>query len=306
MAAQFCTQKLEEYQTLLRVHETVMLIFCVSNLLFSLLVTVGNLLVINALWKASSIPANLKKMFLSLAFSDLAVGLFGQLMLGIIVAVMLKMAAKGNDNLDFLCPTIITVCYSVIYLLTCASFLTITAIAVDRLLAIHLHLRYQEFVTSKRVVIALVSLWIASGVAVSIFCVLPNRNNILVAIIEIGGIILSTVAYIRIYKTVKYHQNQIQSETQPRNVQAMGVLREKKSAFSALMVYVVFLACFLPNLCCIILLTFDRFRMSFLVANHISGFLALLNSFLDPLVYCWRYREIRGILKTSVKKIICN
>ena len=86
-----------------------MLSFCVFNLIFSLVATLGNLLVIRALCKASSIPATLKKLFLNLAVSDFAVGLFAQLMFGIIVAVMLKMAANGNFNFDFLCPRILTV-----------------------------------------------------------------------------------------------------------------------------------------------------------------------------------------------------
>ena len=303
MASQICTQKLAENTKLVHFHETFMLIFCVLNLAFSLVATVGNLLVIRAIWKASSIPANLKKLFLSLAVSDLAVGLFAQLMFGVIVALMLNMAASGNYNFVFLCPRILTVCYFCICLLTCASFLTVTVIAIDRVLAIFLHLRYQELVTSKRVVIALVSLWLTSVVAASIFISLPNQNNLLVVTIELVGLLVTTVAYIRIYKVVRYHQNQIQSQCQLQNDQAMEVLRQKKSAINALFVYIVFLACFLPNLCCIILLRVDSLRLSFLAANHVSGFLVLLNSSLNPIVYCWRYREIRQIVKTLAKKL---
>ena len=303
MGANFCSKKSEESRKLLYFHETVILAFCVLNLFFCLLATVGNLLVIRAMWRTSSIPTNLKKMYLSLAFSDLGVGLIAQLMFGVIVSLMLDMAANGNYNFEFLCPTVLTVCYAAIYLLTCASFLTITVIAVDRVLAISLHLRYQEIVTSRRVYVALASLWFTSCVAALIFFLLPNRNNMLVAIVEIIGLFLTAMAYVRIYKNVRRHQKQIQSEFHPQNDQRKKVAREKKSTLSALIIYVVFLACFLPNLCCIILLTGDSVRVSFLVANHISGFLVLLNSSLNPLVYCWRYREIRGIVKTTVKKL---
>ena len=275
-----------------------MLIFCVLNLIFSLVATLGNLAVIHALCKASSIPATLKKLFLSLAVSDFSVGLFGQLMFGIIVAVMVKMAANGNFNFDFLCPRILTVCYFAIYLLTCASFLTIVLIAVDRVLAVFLHLRYQELVTSKRVVIALVSLWLTSVVAVcSSFISLPDQNNMAVVSFELFGLLVTTVGYVRIYKVVKYHRNQIASQSQQQNSQVMRILREKKSTMNALLVYIVFLACFLPNLCCIFLLRADSRRLSFLVANHVSGFLVLLNSSFNPIIYCWRYREIREIVK---------
>ena len=304
MVAQFCNQKLEEYLTLLHLHETTMLAFCVLNLAFSFLTTAGNLLVIHALWKSSSVPANLKLLFLNLAFSDLAVGLLAQLMLGIIMTVMVKMAANENYNFDFLCPTILTVCYSVIYFLTCVSFLTITAIAIDRFLVLFLHLRYQELVTLKCVTIVLVCLWLGSGVAVFIFSLLPYHNSTFIAVIEICGLLLATLAYIFIYKVIRYHRNQIQRENLPSNDRVVDRHHEKKSAYGAFIVHIVFLACFIPNLCCIMLLTSNGSRVSFILANHISGFLVLLNSSLNPIIYCWRYREVREIVKHSLNKLL--
>ena len=125
--------------------------------------TLGNLFVIRALMKNSTIPATVKKLFLSLAFSDLAVGLCSQLMTAIISAVMLKMASSGDD-LAFFCPTVLIVHSYFESLLAAASFMNITVIAGDRLLAISLHMRYQELVTPLRVTIVLVSLWLTSCV----------------------------------------------------------------------------------------------------------------------------------------------
>ena len=80
MAHPLCSQKLAENAKLGVNHQgTLMLIFCVLNLIFSLVATLGNLVVIRALCKASSIPTTLKKLFLSLSVSDFAVGLFAQL-----------------------------------------------------------------------------------------------------------------------------------------------------------------------------------------------------------------------------------
>jgi len=300
MATQFCTNTLEEFAQLVSFKETLMLTLCVLNLFFSPVATLGNLLVIRALWKASSIPPTIRKLSLSLAFSDLAVGLFAQSMYGVIIAVMLRMATNGNYNFDFLCPTVLTIWHFCAFLLTCASFLNITAIAVDRLLAVSLHLRYQELVTSKRAVIALVSLWITSGVAASIYIALPNRNNITVVIVELVGLLLTTLAYIRIYKVVKYHRNRIQSQLQSPSVQATELLREKKTALNALFVYVVFVVCYLPHFCSTMLSQI----INFVAANRATFFFLLLNSSLNPIVYYWRYREIREIVKNTVKKNI--
>ena len=149
------------------------------------------------------------------------------------------MAASGGHNFDLLCPTILTVCYFFLPLLGCASFLNVTAIAVDRLLAITLHLRYLELVTSTRVIIALVSIWITSGVAASLYLV-NSRTAILVVTGEFVGILSTAMAYFHIYRVVRHHQNQIHSQLQQQNAQAMELFREKKSTFNAVYLYVIF------------------------------------------------------------------
>ena len=306
MVARFCSQTLEANAELVYFHGSFMLLFCVLNLVFSVVATLGNLLVIRALWKASSIPDNLKKLFLSLAFSDLAVGLFGHPMFAVVIAVMLKMAANGNNNFDFLCPAICTVVYFSLFMLACASFFTVTAIAVDRLLALSLHLRYQELITSKRVIISLVCLWLASSVAASVFIILPNHNNTAVSVTGFLGLFVTTAAYIYIYKVVRYHRRQIRNQRQLPNARAMElkVLRERKSICNAFLVYVIFLAFHLPNFCTVILLFTDKLNTSFLVANRATVFLVLLNSSLNPALYCWRYRELREIAKNVIKKLL--
>ena len=156
MAEQTCTRFLDRWIKLVSQRISFFLGFCVLNFGFSLVATLGNLLVIRALMKTSTIPATVKKLFLSLAFSDLAVGLCSQLMTAIISAVMLKMASS-EDDLAFFCPTVLIVLLYFMHLLAVASFLNVIVIAFDRLLAVSLHLRYQELVTPIRVTIVLVS-----------------------------------------------------------------------------------------------------------------------------------------------------
>ena len=298
MVGPFCIRKLEANAKLVQFNASFVIAFCVINLLFSFLAILANLLSIYALWKASSIPATLKKLFLSLAVSDLNVGVFGQLAFAIISALMLKVPASES----FFCPTFLTAYYFCLFLLVCSSFLNVTAIAVDRLLVIFLHLRYQELMTPARVVVGLISLWLTSGVFASVFILLPSRNNYVSVVAELSGILVTTVAYIYVYKVVRYHQNQIQNQNGALPDHAMEVHREQKSSFNVLFIYVVFLVCNLPNLFCALLGEADRFRMASLVANHVTVFLVLLNSSLNPLIYCWRYREIREIVRSTVEK----
>ena len=302
MAEQSCNRLLDYFVQLVSHRRSFSLCFCVLNFVFSLVATLGNLFVIRALMKNSTIPATVKKLFLSLAFSDLAVGLCSQLMTAIISAVMLKMASSGND-LAFFCPTVLSVHSYFTYLLAAASFMNINVIAGDRLLAISLHLRYQELVTPTRVTIVLVYLWLTSCVYAFIIFFTPKGTQLAGAVISVIGYVLTTMAYVRIYKVVRNHQNQIYSQNQLQNAQTREAHKQRKSAYNSLFVSVVFLACYLPFLPSTMLYWTNTSEISFLEAYFASTFLIYLNSSLNPFIYCWRYPEICQSVKSTVKQI---
>lgn len=165
----FCRKKLQGFSATVPHEQAAMVFLCVINVLFSIVAAVGNLFVIHALRKASSIPVNVKKFFLSLAFSDLSMGLLVQPMFAVILAVMLNMASNANCDFDEFCPYILTLAMACSGFVVGTSLFTIAAIALDRYLALFLHMRYHELVTEKRVNIALVILWVASGLGMFIF-----------------------------------------------------------------------------------------------------------------------------------------
>ena len=304
MVIHICTKRLEELTRLAKLHQGFMLSLCTLNFVFCLTAIVGNLLVIRAVWKASLIPSSLKKLFLSLAFSDLAVGLFVQPMHGAIIAAILNMSANGNHNTEFFCPTIVTTYLSSAYLFAVASFLSIVTIAVDRLLAVSLHLRYHEFVTAKRVEIVLGMLWSASFLITLVYIWLPKYNDIVAVVLEVVGILVTSSAYFRIYKIARYHQNKIYSQCQiVIDAERLAVVRDKTSAYNTFYVYAVFVLCYIPNVVCGILLNASEFNMAFTIAFYITILLVYVNSSINLLVYCWRFQEIRGIVKGTIRSI---
>ena len=187
MVSPLCTQRLEGIQELVLFNATFILNFSILNLTFSIVALVGNLLVISALWKASSIPSTLRKLFINLAFSDLAVGLIPQLTFGVINATMLKMVASENHNFDIFCPIIFTFYNFSAFLLASASFFTVTTMALDRFLAIYLHLRYHELVTSNRVTAVLAVFWLTSGLCATVFITILRYAYVTVAV-EVFGL----------------------------------------------------------------------------------------------------------------------
>ena len=109
------------------------------------------------------------------------------------------------------------------------------------------------------------SLWLTSCITAFILVLLPTSDGIVAAVILMIGYVLTTVGYVRIYKVVKYHQNQIYSQNQLQNAQTREVLRQKKSAYNAIFVYLVFLACYLPLLPSTILYMTNTSEISVLI-----------------------------------------
>ena len=137
------------------------------------------------------------------------------------------------------------------------------------------------------------------------FILFRTINNSVGAAFQAVGLLLMTAAYIRIYKVVKHHQNQIQSQLHSQNAQAMDLLRQRRSALNALFVYLVFLACYVPLFLSLLLLLTVTVKIPLLLFDHASVFLIFLNSSLNPILYCWRYHEIRRAVKSVLKTVFC-
>ena len=61
---------------------------------------------------------------------------------------------------------------------------------------------------------------------------LPKSDEKVVAVISILEYVMTTMAYVRVYKAVKYHQNQIRSHNQLKPEQTRQALPQKKFVHS--------------------------------------------------------------------------
>ena len=128
---------------------------CVFNSFLSYTAIMLNIVTIHAIRKTLSLPRTLKTLLLSLAVSDVGVGLLVQ---PFYISLLIKWVQQSNIG----CSTYKTF-QIIMYLFSSASFGGVVAISVDRFLAIHLHLRYQELVTHKRFVAVVISIWLLSA-----------------------------------------------------------------------------------------------------------------------------------------------
>lgn len=110
----------------------------------------------------------------------------------------------------------------------------------------------------------------------------------------------TTVAYIRIYKAIRYHQNRIRVQPQATNqMQAYTAHQEKISAIDVMAVNGV---CYLllSILCCTISLMVDGLRTSFFSGLSSFSLLGSLKFFIKPGRYLL---PIRKIEKITLKEI---
>ena len=215
---------------------------CAFNIFLCYTAIMLNIVTMHALRKTSSLPRTLKTLFLSIAVSDVGVSLLGQ---PILVSVLVKRLQEDNPGCNT-CKTF----HIIAHLFSLASYSGVLTVSVDRFLAIHLHLRYQELVTHNRVVAAVVSIW-ALSVFLSFltFWVQNDIFSLIKTITGVVGVLLTTMIYIRIYLTARSHKNQIQA----LQVQQEALTEEEtifssliKSAAGIFYVYLVFLICYLP------------------------------------------------------------
>ena len=273
---------------------------CVVNAFLTITAIILSSVTIQVLLKTSSLPKTLKTLLLSLAVSDLGVGLLVEpLYFGLLVSWV-----QGNNSTGGSCSTflLMSVLFSV------ASFLGVMALSVDRFLAIHLHLRYQELVTHKRVVAAVISIWVFTS-SLSLFRWLGSKKvtSVFLAIMGVACFALSAVLYFKIYLAVRRHRNQIHA-LQVQQVVEDGEMnnfaRLRKSALATFYVYLVFLLCYLPSACAFFVVAI--FGSSTGVKSYFicSTTVVFLNSSLNPVIYCWKMRHIRRAIMDMLRNVL--
>ena len=260
---------------------------CVFNNFLTYTAILLNIVTMYAMQKTTSLPKTLKTLLFSIAISDVGIGLLAQPIYSSLLVKWLQLNHPSCNN------------YGVLYisanLFLASSFLSVVAVNVDRFLAIHLHLRYQELVTHKRIVIVVISIWVLSAsVSFTMFWELRAYINLFILAF---GFIISFVAYIKMYLTVRRHKNQIQSllvvdETQSGIVTNYAAV--VKTTVGVLYVYLVLLASYLPYFICMAVVRICRDSSIAKIQLFLFSLtLMFLNSSLNPVIYCWKMRHIR-------------
>ena len=269
------------------------------NILLSITASLGNILILAALRRESSLHPPSKLLFRCLTITDLLVGVFSQ---PLFVTQFISIAHQRLQ----LCYTVVSVNDIAAKSLTTVSLCTLTAISVDRLLALLLGLRYRQTVTLGRTRVLVIGFWIL-GISVNSLSRLLAKHTIFARVLSaiIYSLLgISAFCYTKIFRRLRQPQAQVQNRVRQEKTNEGGIplniARYKKTVSTALWVQLTLVACYLPY--GVVSAITHPYTPSHNVAVRLTQTLILLNSSLNPILYCWKITSVRK----AVKDIICN
>ena len=274
------------------------------NIFLSITAFLGNTLILVALRRESSLHPPSKLLFRCLATTDLCVGLIAQPIYAAYEASLL------NEQWS-VCRYTFAASLIAGYVLCGVSLPTLSAISVDRLLALLLGLRYRQVVTLNRMLMVVTASW-----AISIFAAAMYFSNYLVTlsycyIIVSVCVSVSIFSYTKIFYTIHHHQVQVQDDVhqqqqqQPSQTIQLNVARYRKAVVSAVWLQMALIICYLPHGIVEALLAHFGISSAAVLARQFTATLVFLNSSLNPILYFWKIKEVRRAVKDTIRQVLC-
>ena len=279
--------------------KTSVIINSVLNALLIPICITGNVLVLAAVWRNPSLRTPSIILLCSLAVSDLFVG-FLVLPVNIAIALIPFSRSSSYSRLS----------QARIFLniqLCCVSLDTMTAISVDRYLALRYHMRYPNLMTSKRATCVAATFW-CKNVILSLLSIWKKNTIFLVAVVFVAlCLFISSITYNAIYRIVRHHQHQIHAQQQA--VQSMNAeqnlkIQGKKRALNTFIYYICMLLCYFPA--AISILIWMTYKEHWNIRWRFADTILFMNSAINPFLYFWRNREVREEVLKIVRKWLCK
>ena len=182
-----------------------------------------------------------------------------------------------------------------------------TAISVDRYLALRYHMRYPNMMTSKRATCVAATFW-CKNVILSLLSIWKTTAILLVAVVFVAlCLFISSITYNAIYRIVRHHQHQIHAQQQA--VQSMNAeqnlkIQAKKHAANTFLYYICMVLCYSPAV--VSALIYVTYKEHWNIRWYFSDTILFMNSAINPFLYFWRNREVREAVLKIVRKRLCK
>ena len=268
------------------------------NISLSITAFLGNFLILVALQKETSLHPPFKLLYRNLAITDLCVGIAAEpLYAAYLISVV-------NERWMICYYTDLLGVFSA-FVLCSVSLFTLTAISVDRLLALSLRLRYRQVVTLKRTSVSALGVWFLSIVGSSTLFWNALMHKWYQYIGTALSLIIALFSYTRIFFILRHNQSQVHVESHVSDGQLPNEPRYRKAVYSALWVQITMVVCYLPFAVAVALTPERGMSLSKYLTRQFTGSLIYLNSSLNPLLYCWKVREVRQAVKETLRQLRC-
>ena len=191
------------------------------------------------------------------------------------------------------------------------SLLTLTAISEDRLLAVLLGLRYRQVVTLKRTYVTVIAFWVSSFVGSLMLLWNTSLSEWYFHTVALLCVVVSIYSYTRIFLRLRHHQTQAQYNVtgQANQTTPLNIPRYRKTASSALWLQLTLVVCYLPFIV-VALWAYEEIRnklsSAFYLTLNFASTLLYLNSSLNPILYCWKIKEVRQAAKDTIRQMFCS
>ena len=276
---------------------TLVIVNCALNAPLILISISGNTLVVAAMIKTPRMRSSSMVMLLSLAVSDLLVGLISQPFFVASELTKNRLLEKLSEIIEFILCGI--------------SMSTMTAISVDRFMAVQYPMRYQSAIITRPLVTyaTIIVIWIVNVSCSGLYLWHWPTYFGIMAVSLFVCLALSTFSYVKIYLIVRQHLIQIRAQEMAASQviserQTTNLLRNKTSAMNTFIFYIVMIVCYIPILIsiCLSSISFKDWREAW----HIAETVAFFNSSINPLLYCWRLRDLRAAVMKVSKEFFCK
>ena len=265
----------------------------VINILLGITATVGNTVILIALHKEKALHKPSKVLLYNLVVSDICAGL-----------VQFVFGARGIPILQGRWGTCrhLYLVYGVAGNISIpVSLCTVTAISVDRLLALLLQLRYRQVVTIRKVYAIAIASWVCSGIGPASLWYFKLDGWIVFSLTGITVcLVISTYCYGRIFCRLCHQHAQVHNNLSEEMNQTtrVDITRYRKTVASALWLQLALLFCYLPHLL-LVPFAFGETEINLTVVDT-TYTLIYFNSTLNPILYCWRMKEVRRAVKNTL------
>ena len=275
--------------------ETEVIANCILNAPVMLLSIIGNALVLVAILRTPSIRSPSVIFLCNLAVSDLLVGLVVEpAYIAEQIVRTVTVPQKAVKTMGFAGCSV--------------SLWTITAITVDRFLALHYHLQYPNLMTTSRAIYTIITIWCI--ITLFSFSILWSLRiyYVLAAFCITICLLVCLVCFIKIYRIVRRHQLQIQVQQQAVensiDTHEQQIRQSNRSAKNIFIYFLAMILCYSPFSIVVIISGFTSLDLQVIRTFPVT--VAFMNSSINPFLYCWRMTELRTAVFKTAKLFSCR